>query len=237
MKISQDSKRPNRIGIGCVLGLVLCSIISADAFAQGRRGGGPQLSPEKAEETWKIQAKGVSQDLSLSKEDSAELTEAYVAARRSHQKGRQELFASGGGIDRERYQAYLKLTREEHAKLETALKASLTEEQVGNAIMSLGAFSNQWDSYVDTLTGFELDKENLGSALEHTRVYVIEYEKARVLATSRNDVQLFHSSRQKSKEKLDTELAKLLTEEQLTKWKEATILRTGQGGQRPRGSS
>lgn len=223
------------LGIAVAAGLALCFLAVTDAAAQRGGFGGPPLAPEKAEAAWKLQADSASIGLKLdSKEQSEKVREAYMAARNSHQKAMGELRSSiGGGGGREMFQAFRELNQKERAKLSEALDTFLSEEQTTQTMASLGTFSRTWDRYVDVLAGFEFEGKELYSALKLLQIHTVDSDKARSEAIANQDFQSMRSMRQELKAKLDTDLADVLSEEQLAKWKEQTPAR-GPGG-RPGG--
>lgn len=207
-----------------VLMTVACWTPTADA----QRRGGPQLDPEKAAAAWQLQAESVAKDLKLSKENAGKVTEAYKASRKTYQEATKKLSEeqSGGdgqgGRGRGRYQAFRELQQKERDNLKKALGAILKEEQVVKALASLGSFNRSWDRYVDTLAGLGLDKEALSKALAKVTVFVVDSGKAMEEAMANQDYQSMREKRGELKEALDTALAGILSEEQQTKWKEAT---------------
>ena len=222
---------PKLVAAAC---MALLLTLSTAATAQFGRGG-PQLDPEKQEAAWDLQVTGVAKELGLSEEDAAKTSEAYKVVRKSHQEARQELFSGGGG--RGAFQELQAVSDEERAKLESALTDFLSEEQVDKAMPSLGSFNRQWDRFVDALASFELGDEKQHEALNLIKVYVVDSERARSLAMLSGDFQSIRSSNQALKETLDGQLAKILSEDQLAKWKEATASRGGRfgGGVPPHG--
>ena len=207
--------------------MALLLTLGAAATAQFGRGG-PQLDPEKQEAAWGLQVAGVAKELGLSGEDAGKMSEAYDVVRKSYQEARQDLFSGGGG--RGAFQELQAISDEERAKLKSALSEFLSEEQVDKAMPSLGSFNRQWDRFVDALAGYELDDEKQHEALAFVKVYVVDSEKARSLAMMSGDFQSIRSSNQELKETLDGQLAKILSEDHLTKWKAATASRGGRGG-------
>ena len=222
--------KPRQIGVVLLCGVVLTVLAcwTPDAGAQRGRGG-PRLAPEKVEAAWKLEAGCVAKALGLSEEKTGQLADAYKAARESYQEGIEELSADQGGDRGDRFEAYRRLQDEERGKLEGALKGILKEGQVAQAIASLGTFSRSWDRYVDTLAGMELGDEKLTNALVLVNQYVIDSDKATREALANQDWESMREVRRSQKEKLDTALAAVLSEEQLTKWSEATASR-GRGG-------
>lgn len=205
------------------VGLALCLATTTDAAAQ--RGGfrGPQqLAPEKAEAAWKVQAACALADLKLNDEEKAsKVSEAYVAARKSRQEAVAELRPDSGG-GRDMRQAFRELNQKERDSLAEALNAILSEEQTTQLMASLGTFSTMWDRNVDALTGLELEKEALNSSLALLLVNTIEAKKARDEAMKMRRFQDLGGKRQELRQKLDTDLAEVLSEEELAEWKVRT---------------
>lgn len=199
-----------------------------NAAAQRARGG-PELAPEKAEAAWKLQAECVAKELGLSKENAEGLVNAYKAARKTYQEGVRALFEEEGGDRSSRYEAFRKLRDKERGKLEEALKGILKEKQVAQAMASLGTFDRRWDRYVDTLAGFELGDEKLSKALVLVNQSVADADKVMREALASEDRESMREKRRELKEKLDTALAAVLSEDQQAKWSEATASQ-GPGG-------
>ncbi len=191
---------------------------------EGRGGPRTQFSPEEAKKVWTMQATSVPANLALSDELSGKLLQAYVAARESHQKGREELFSSP---ERRGYEGFRELTDKERAKLDTALKEVLNEEQAATAIASLGSFSRTNDRYANTIAGFGLEEKVVASTMDLINTYTVEYAKARSEAREMDNEELGRTARQQLRENLDEQMAKLLSEEQLATWKEASASRRG----------
>ncbi len=215
-----------RIGVVALSIAVLMVLAgwTSNAAAQGRWGA-PQLSPEKAEAAWQLQAGCVAKALELSEENTQGLVDAYKAARTSYQEGIQAVFGQAGGDRGSRFQAFREFQEKERGKLAEALKGILTEEQAANAIASLGSFDFRWDRYVDTLAGFELGDEKLGKALALVNQNVIDAAKMMQEAMATQDFSSRREARRELKAKLDTALAAVLSEDEQTKWGQATASR------------
>jgi len=180
----------------------------------------PQLDPEKAQAAWTLAARGVANELGLSKKVTSQLVDAYKAARESYQKALQGLSGGGGG-----FQAFRDLAGKERGKLETALKGFLSDEQAAKAMTSLGTFNREWDRLLDVLAGFNLDDKKLFKALALVCTYVVDYSKAANTAMANQDWQSIRTARETHKGKLDSGMAEILSQEQLTTWNEATAPR------------
>ncbi len=199
------------------------------ADAQGQRGG-PRLAPEKQEAAWTLHSTCVAKELELSGDNTKKLVTAYIAARKSHGKAMEALRGEGGGGGGQgRWQRFRELSESEGKKLETAFSEFLSKEQTKEATTTLGSFDWSGDRYIDTLASYKLGDEKLFSALKHVSGYIVDYSKARADAMAGGDWQSIRTARQELKGKLDTSLASILSEEQLSQWKEATQFR-GRGG-------
>ncbi len=207
------------IGVLSIVGLIFLLGGATEAAAQQRRGG-PQLDPEKAQAAWTLAARGVANDLKLSKQVTSKLIDAYKAARESYQKAMQGLSGGGGG-----FQGFRELAEKERGKLETALKGFLNDKQAAEAIASLGTFNGEWDRFLDVIAGFKLDDKKLFTALALVRTYVVDYDKARRSAMADQDWQSIRTARETHKAALDGGLSKILTPSQLITWNEATAPR------------
>ena len=210
----------------CVVVLVLSVVWMPEAAAQRRRG--PRLEPEKAEAAWKLQAECVANDVGLKKKKAAKLVDAYVASRKSCQESTAKIFQEEGGDRRARMEAYRKVIGEERGKLEAALKGILKEKPLTQAMSSLGTFDGRWDRYVDTLSGLGLGKKEQNKSLTLVNQYVVDSTAAMQKARESGDRESMRGVRRELKEKLDTALAAVLSEEQQAKWTEATARRRRQ---------
>lgn len=226
-----------QVGAVCMVAAALFFSTALDATAQPGGRGGPPMAPEKLDAALTLEARGVAKELGLSDEVTAKVVDAYKAARKSQQAAMRELFSAGRGGGMEAFQERLALNEKERGKLEEALKGFLKAEQAGKAVASLGTFNRQWDRFTDTLAGFQLGEEKLYPALKLTCQYVVDSDAARSEAMANMDFQSMRSTAQKLKAKLDAGLAEILSEEQLSAWKTATVRRgrPGGGSRGPRG--
>lgn len=184
------------------------------------------LSLEKAEAVWQLQAEFACEDLSMSRENRSKVIAAFVAARRDLREKAEKL----RGDDSSGWPLSLRdLSQKELDKFKAVLEGILEKEQSGKAIVSLGAFitsrAGRWDQMVETVKDFELDKEKMRQAVKLVCEYIIDYEKEIEELSWTRDGRSFMSSARKLREELDSGLAKILNDEQFTKWKEATTFR------------
>lgn len=199
--------------------------------AMGQFRGGPPMSPEQQEAAWTVEAHSVAAALKLPEPKAASVAEAYKAARASHGEAMAELRRTaerGPGM----FQQMQAINDTERGKLEDKLSGVLNEEQLGTAMESLGTFNNQWDRFVDVLSAFDLSGDNRAKALSLLIDYVIKSDKARSEAMAAMDFQSMRDSMQTLKEELDSQMAEVLSAEQLAVWEEKTARRGGPGGGR-----
>ena len=205
------------LAVAAVSALCVCGV------AQAQRGG-PQLSDEDAQSAWRTQAIGVMRELGVERESGgSEAVAAYIEARKSHKEARDKL--STEGDRRSNFQAYLDLNETEREKLSAALKEILSEEQTTKIMPYLGTFSGGWDGMTHTLLSFELDRETQRPLAKLMNAYIAAYGKAIEEARESRSFESMRTAMTEIKETLDTGLAEHLSEEQLAKWKEATVFR------------
>lgn len=202
-----------------------------DAAAQRGRGGGFRLDPEKADAAWSLQAQGVAKQIEVSGDALEKLTKAYKAARKSQGEAIRELMSGGGGGGPGRFMEMREISEEERGKLREALDAFLNDDQTKKAVESLGTFSGQWDRFVNTIAGFQLEEKKLYMALNLIAKNVVESDAARSEAMANMDFESMRTATQNLKANLDDGLAMILSKEDFTKWTEATARRgRGRGG-------
>ncbi|MDZ4857476.1 MAG: hypothetical protein SGI88_00725 [Candidatus Hydrogenedentes bacterium] len=220
-------------GIGA---LTVAAIFCMSAMAQGPGGpgggpgGGPQISEEALAKAWDAQAAGVAKQLTLNEEQTKKLAEAYKAARTSHGAAIRERMSSG---ERRDPGAFREVGVAERTKLETALKGFLNEEQTGKALTTLGSFNRRWDGMVVVLDGLGLEEKAKADAMNTVSTYIADSTKAieEAMAAGSATPESMREKMAPMREKLDADMGKVLSADQLTKWKETTSMRGG-GGRR-----
>ena len=215
------------LAIGVIAGLLVSLVWAPDATAQFG-GRGPRLSEEKREAAWALHAKTVAKKLGLNKEQTEKLVASYKSARQSYGSAIREVMGAGAGGDRR--ERFRKLRETQGGKLQAAFKEFLSEEQLEKATASLGSFDSSGDRMIDLLASFGLGEEKLDKGLDQVSSYIVKVDEVRRKAIASGDFMSMRGPRQELKEKLDTAIAALLSEEQLTKWKEATQRRRGGPG-------
>lgn len=215
-----------------------------DGARQQQRQRMPQLTAEKAEAAWKWQAVTVAHDLKLEQADADKLTETYISARKKMndameqfrkemRERREKGEGQGEGGQRERGQrggaGNRELMQNARTNLEASFSSMLSAEQTSRAMASLGTFSAQWDRMVDSLAGMSLETESLHGAIAATNAYMASMSKVRESGDRENMREAMRSMR----ERLNEDLAKVLSEEQMESMRASLGGRGGMGGQRP----
>lgn len=210
----------SRVFLG-VLVLGLCGLVAV--AQEAAPGAGPRAGFGPNEKAWELQAKCVAQSMELSPELTAKLVEAYKAARNSQGAALRALREGGGQRDPGQF---TEVNKAEKAKLEEALKGFLNPEQTAKALATLGTFSRQWDRQVVVLDGMGLEDSVKAQAMKLVANCAVESDKVMQAALAEGTD--FRAIREKTaplREKLDAELAKILSEEQMAKWKEGAAMR------------
>jgi hypothetical protein len=198
------------------------------------------LPPERAKPAWTAQAQTAAIRLQLNDEETAKLTDAYIAAREHHQaaieKLRDELRQKMEADDdtegdpqaafRAMRQAMDELRRTEREALVAALAEAISQEQTRKAAASLGTFSNSWDYMVDAIIGFKLDSGAAGKSLGASETFIIAMEQAR--AAGRDDPGAARTAMEEARDSFNDTVEPLLTEEQFEQL-QASIF-SGRGG-------
>jgi Spy/CpxP family protein refolding chaperone len=206
------------------------------AFAQGRPGAGPGVrSVQNVERAWELQAKGVAAELALTPELTGKLVDAYKAARQNHAKALQAGLQESGA-ERRDIDTFRKVNDAEKVKFEAAVKEFLTPEQTAKAVTTLGSFNRRWDRLVAVLDTLKLDEASLSKAMTRVAAYAAESDQVMRAAMEKDDFESARGDMTKLREKLDTDLAGILTPEQLAVWKETTAMRGGRGMGRREGA-
>lgn len=202
----------------------------------GGGGGFGRMSPEQNAAGWQAQATIVAEDLGLSPELTAKLVDAYKTNREGQMAAMEALRKEAGEDqrpDREKMQAALKA---EGAKLEPAVKAFLNPEQTAKVMATLSSSAMRWQNMAVALQEMKLESKVKAQAVKLVLAYVVEFDKA-MQGAGQGDREAIRTSLRTLKEKLDADMAKILTPEQSTKWNESTAMmraggmRRGPGGQ------
>ena len=225
-------------GIASLAGILLVVFLfaTATAHAQGP-GRAARMTPEQLKAAWTLEAKHVAGKLELAEEATGKLVKAYTDAQTAYgeavNKKREEMRAEGG--DREGARgairtAFEEIRKSERDKFAAALAAFLTEEQAKKAVDQLGGFNNSLDRMVHVLAGFKLEDKQ---AKAFDLVFAYSLEQAKLWTPGAGEQQDFAALREKMtalNTKLDTDLAQILSNEQLETWKQATTFRGRQAG-------
>lgn len=216
-----------------ILALVAALCFATSVQAQQMRGQrGPQMTPEEAQAAWTLEASHVAGKLGLSKEETTKLVDAYKKVRESYSAAVREAIEEvmADTQDRQAIRAAMrevqeKITKAETEKFAKALGAFLDKEETNKAVTQLGAFSGSLDRMVNVIAGLKLDKAKQAEALDIVNAYVVESTAARAKAMASGDRESMGTVFQELRTKLNEAMAKVLSEEQLAKWIEATARR------------
>ena len=219
-----------------ILAVVAALCFATSVQAQPMRGQrGPQMSPEEAQAAWTLEASHVAGKLGLSKEETTKLVDAYKKVRESYSAAIREAMeeAMAEGVDTTDRQAIRqamreiqeKTTKAETEKFAKALGAFLDEKKTKKAVTQLGSFSGSLDRMVNVIAGLKLDKAKQAEALDLVNAYVAESSAAFAKARAGGDRESMRAVFQEQRTKLNEAMAKVLSEEQLAKWTEATAWR------------
>ncbi|MCX6141805.1 MAG: hypothetical protein NTZ35_01160 [Ignavibacteriales bacterium] len=202
--------------------LAMCIALSTTAFAQNKPVEKKNGKKDNTEAAWKLQAQSVSEELGLSKDQTAKLTAAYLAAEKGHKQALKELPEEK---DKDKSRAATQAAIEkDRANFAASLKDVLTEELVAKVLPTLGSFNAKWDGFVVALQNLKLEKAAMKSAMKLVINYVTEYEAASVESMK----SLSHKPNSKPfKAKLDTGLSGILSADQMKMWKTATATSDG----------
>lgn len=206
--------------VSSVIAASMLTTWSRDASAQP--GVGVDGGYERSVKAWEIQAKTVARDLTLSVEQTTKLVEAYAAARDSHNKA---AGAVAGPAERPDFQKMREVNQNERTKFESVLKGFLNAEQIDKALLTLGSFFRRWDAMVETLDAMDLGDKAREDAVKLTADYVAEWNTAMKVAMGSGNRESMREQADKLKEKLDADVARILSAEQMTKWTDATARR------------
>jgi hypothetical protein len=184
-----------------------------------KKSGKAAKGSKKGEVAWNLQVQSVAVELGLSKEKIDKLEAAYIAARKSQA---QAIKALPEETDRQKSRAATEaVNTTERGKLGAALKSIVSDDQVVKILPLLGSFNKNWDKFILTLQGFGLSEEKMNAGVKLVNSYITSYEKARNVAMASGN-RFSKKESQKLKNNLDSDLAKILTDTQLTQWKEIT---------------
>jgi hypothetical protein len=197
------------------------------------------MTPEETQAAWTLEASHVAGKLKLSGEQTTKLVDAYKKARESGDealsKAREEARANADTEDRQAMfqamrEAQGKVTKAETEKFAKAVSEFLDKEKTETAVKQLGTFSGSLDEMVNTVAGLKLDNEKQAKALDIVSAYTVESTAAREKAMAGGDREAMRAVFEEQRTKLNEAMGKVLSEEQLAKWTEATARRGGGRG-------
>lgn len=190
----------------------------------------PQMSPEELNKVWRAEAIGVAVAFEVGRENGEKLVKAYVSARKDYAE-------KVGALPRTResFQKRRELAEKAGADLEKALVEAVGADKAKKIIGLLNPFSMSsfmLDRMVNDLLALELPREKLLRAY----LAVLEYNRdlGKAFSAAR-EAGSFEGVREKVEgltKGLNEELSKVLSEDQMTAWKEK--YQRGFGGRRRR---
>lgn len=135
----------------------------------------------------------------------------------------------GGGFGGGAFGGPMQELRDDHIlRLDLELSQILSEdEQVEEAMKSLGTFNGGWDRMVHTLIGFELETKALHDALGATEKYVIETTFDRDSFGPDTDFQAVREKMEEARTKMNETMKTVLNEEQYQEFERSTDRRRG----------
>lgn len=220
--------------MGSIAGLTLALVVTA-GLASAQPGGGGQgggMSDEQRAATWTLEAQGVAKDLGLDEANTQKLVDAYKASRTSQRAATQSIERGPEGMAKTR-----EANAAERAKLKTAVGAFLKAEEADKAVATLGTYSRFWDRYVSVIADLKLEPEKQQQALSAIAANVAASDAEMQKAGQGGDFSNMRTVMTAQREKLDADLGKILSEEQMKTWQEKSRMggRGGQGGGGGRG--
>jgi hypothetical protein len=200
---------------------------------------------KKRRSVYKLQSLSVAEELGLSGEQTSKLEVIYREMRKSHKLALTKMPKEGDKSETQ--EAIRQLREKDRAKLAEDLKAVLTDDQIDRALPLLSCFNPQWDSYVNVLSRFDLEKEKMNTVMALVNKCMLELQEPRSKSimggnksggkSSRKSIvsfdekqkshgwQIERVQRQKTqnpKQQLDLKLATLLDPAQYEQWIEST---------------
>lgn len=212
----------------------------------GGRMGGPQLSADRSDAAWKLQAESIAKRFDLDPTSTTTLVEAYTTARKGNQaeadklrdEMRKEMENDAGGDRREAMRKMMtrqdEVQKSSRESLRTSIAGVLKGEQLDKAMKSLGSFNRQWDQAVDTIAFFKLDAAKQQRALEAVEDYVVTGGEIMAKARAMFEIgdmsggQKLREEADKARQQCIDTVTPLLTQEQSIKFEES--LPRGMGG-------
>ncbi|MDP2897683.1 MAG: hypothetical protein Q8Q12_14185 [bacterium] len=209
-------------GLLAVLCVATVGIVMPAAFAEegappeGRVRPAP-IDPEKAKEIWTVEAKCAAGAAEIKGEDVEKVVKAYIAAQQAYAEKVKDLPRT-----RESFEQRQEIATKANADLKEALTKAFPDkaEKVIGLLGPLGAMGSRLDRMVGDLIAFKLPPEKLakavGAVMENSR------EQSKLFAQARESGS-FESVRDKVQpltDALNKTLSEILSEEQMTQWKE-----------------
>lgn len=210
------------------LGLLVSAYGEEGAPAQGRTRPAP-MDPERLKEIWTVEAKCAAGAAGIKGEAVEKAVKAYVAAQQAYAAKVQELPRT-----REAFQQRGELATKANADLKEAATKAFPDlgEKLAGLLPPIGGMGSRLDRMVGDLIAFKLPEEKLAKAvsavMENNRAQLKLFAEARESGS-------FEGVRDKMQplaDALNKKLAEILSEEQMTQWKERYARSFGGGAGR-----
>ena len=215
----------------CITGVGL--LLASPALAVEERRQRPEpMDPEKLAKVWKAEAMCVAKATEVDKEKIAKVAEAYVSARKAYAEK-----VSALPRTREAFTQRQELATKAGTDLKAALAKIAGEEKAGKMVDALNPFAmfgSRLDRMIGGLMDFELPKEKFEKAVAGVLEYNSGLGKMMAEARESGSFEGMREKGQKLTDSLNETLAKILSDEQMAKWKETYGRGFGQMGARPR---
>ena len=175
------------------------------------------ISPEESEATWKLEAIGFSHNLKLSEEATTKVVREYKNSRLRLQETIQKAMTGGTGIRGNTALMLSQLMKKEQITLLENISPLLTETQLKHSMLTLGAFSHDWDWLVHTVSGFAFSRETTLVALSPIEVFIAGMSDSQYRSSGHVEMQ---QELQTLRDELLKSMSKLLDDEQIKIFRE-----------------
>ena len=217
-------------GLLAVLCVATVGIVMPAAFAEegappeGRVRPAP-IDPEKAKEIWTVEAKCAAGAAEIKGEDVEKVVKAYLAAQQAYAEKVKDLPRT-----RESFEQRQEIATKANADLKEALTKAFPDkgEKVIGLLGPLGAMGSRLDRMVGDLIAFKLPPEKLAKAV--SAVMENSREQSKLFAQARESGESVRDKVQPLTDALNKTLSEILSEEQMTQWKERYSRPFGGGG-------
>jgi hypothetical protein len=208
------------VGLIAVVSLSAVSLLLVlpGAYAQQRPARPPALEPEQLKEIRAVEAKCAAGAAEIKGEDVDKVVKAYSAAQQAFAEKTADLPRT-----RESFEQRRDLGEKATAELKETLTKAVGAEKAGKVMELLPAFGmmgSRLDRMVGDLIAFKLPKEKLDKAVTAVLEYNKEQSKLFAQARESGSFESVRDKMQPLSDALNKKLSEVLSEEQMTQWKE-----------------